>query len=185
MSINRFWTPQTLWAKSQTIISKSLLIVTSNPFLQLLIKYLRSFDVFGGLYVDIQWISGTILGQCQHLGMLKYLKIMRNAISNHSYIRVKEIKPFKNHGQQIQSIEKEEKENPNPTSIASPLATNRNVPKHKMEPKRFATGSNQWYHCPINTRFRRPNTQRTHFVRVSHLFHVLRRVYRKRRFLLR
>ena len=73
--------PQTLWAKSQTIVSKFLLIVTSNPFLQLLIKYLRSFDVFGGLYVDIQWISGTILGQCQHLGMLKYLKIMRNAIS--------------------------------------------------------------------------------------------------------
>ena len=76
MSINRFWTPQTLWAKSQTIISKFLLIVTSNPFLQLLIKYLRSFDVFGGLYVDIQWISGTILGQCQPLGMLKYLKYL-------------------------------------------------------------------------------------------------------------
>jgi len=75
------WLAQTLWAKSQTIVSKFLLIVTSNPFLQLLIKYLRSFDVFGGLYVDIQWISGTILGQCQHLGMLKYLKIMHSAIS--------------------------------------------------------------------------------------------------------
>ena len=30
--------------------------------------------------MDIQWISGTILGQCQPLGMLKYLNVVHSAI---------------------------------------------------------------------------------------------------------
>ena len=55
MSINRFLTPADVWAILQTIVSKFLLVVTSNPVVQLLVKYVRLFDVFGDLYVDIQW----------------------------------------------------------------------------------------------------------------------------------
>ena len=49
VGLNYLYQPQISQDKPQSMI------VTSNPFLQLLVKYVRLFDVFGDLYVDIQW----------------------------------------------------------------------------------------------------------------------------------